>query len=69
MPYQNKEERTTVQQFIVAACMSLAVLVTGMAWTWKIGQVSNKMAHELAHKQMGLKDLRQYVQKRETRLP
>jgi len=69
MPYQNKEERTTVQQFIVAVLMSLAVLVAGMVWTWRIGQESNKIAHELAHKQMGLKDLQQYVRTQEARLP
>lgn len=69
MQLQSKEERITVVQFIVAACMSLAVLVAGMVWTWRIGQESNKIAHALAHKQMGLKDLQQYMRKQEVRLP
>lgn len=38
--------------------LSLAVVVSGMVWTWRIGQASNHLYHQLAHLQEATSVLR-----------
>ena len=43
--------------------LSFVIIMTGMVWTWRVGQVSNNYAHQLGHMDEGLESLRHMVKK------
>ena len=49
--------------FMFSLFLSFVIIMTGMVWTWRVGQVSNVYAHQLGHMDDGLESLRALVKK------
>lgn len=56
---ENRERRL----FAVMMVLSLLILMIGMIWTWRLGQVANRVYHSLGHSQDDLQALQEYVRK------
>ena len=54
-------DRTTASNarwLALSLTLSLAIVVFGMAWTWRVGQTAGRYYHELSHAQDELTGLR-----------
>jgi hypothetical protein len=49
--------------FAAIMILSLLILMIGMIWTWRLGQETNKIHHNLGHSQDDLQVLQEYVRK------
>lgn len=49
--------------FILSLLLSFVIIMTGMVWTWRVGQVSNNLAHHESHLDEGLDSLKKMVKK------
>jgi hypothetical protein len=56
---ENRERRL----FAVMMVLSLLILMIGMIWTWRLGQETNKVYHNLGHSQDDLQALQEVVRK------
>ncbi|MGC8669212.1 MAG: hypothetical protein ACP5VE_13960 [Chthonomonadales bacterium] len=59
MPVQDAAaaKQYTWAAFAILA-LSLAIVVVGMVWTWRVGQTSNRLYHRLVHLQEATATLR-----------
>lgn len=62
---ENSADAETGERRLFAAMMalSLLILIIGMIWTWRLGQETNRVYHNLGHSQDDLRVLQEYVQK------
>ena len=49
--------------FVISLLLSFVIIMMGMAWTWKVGQVSNNLAHQVSHLDEGLDSLKKIAKK------
>ncbi len=56
-------------RFTLALVLSLLIVVVGTVWTWRVGQESNRVAHQLFHTKEGLEGLRHILARQEARKP